>query len=132
MEGPQAGGVHAAGEQRAMGILFVNLIKSIFLVVIPVSLQARQNTKDIIALGFDVNKTFIFADMTYMGQVTAPDPPESRDCPRPDNPGHLYTIGHLSRYPKCVFAVSCLLPEHSEDSEVCHVQPGDNITALCA
>jgi len=27
-----------------------------------------QNVKDIIALGFDVNKTFIFADLTYMGQ----------------------------------------------------------------
>jgi len=32
---------------------------------------AHQNTKDIIALGFDVNKTFIFADMTYMGQCPA-------------------------------------------------------------
>jgi len=29
---------------------------------------AWENVKDIIALGFDVNKTFIFADFTYMGQ----------------------------------------------------------------
>ena len=29
---------------------------------------ARENTKDIIALGFDVNKTFIFPDTTFMGQ----------------------------------------------------------------
>lgn len=27
-----------------------------------------ENAKDIIALGFDVNKTFIFADLTFMGQ----------------------------------------------------------------
>jgi len=27
-----------------------------------------ENVKDIIAMGFDVNKTFIFADLTYMGQ----------------------------------------------------------------
>jgi len=27
-----------------------------------------QNVKDIVALGFDVNKTFIFADLTFMGQ----------------------------------------------------------------
>lgn len=30
---------------------------------------ARENAKDIIALGFDINKTFIFPDFTYMGQV---------------------------------------------------------------
>jgi len=29
---------------------------------------AWENTKDIIALGFDVNKTFIFPDLTFMGQ----------------------------------------------------------------
>jgi len=29
---------------------------------------AWENTKDIIALGFDVNKTFIFPDTTFMGQ----------------------------------------------------------------
>ena len=94
MEGPQAGGVHAAGERKAMGILFVNLVEFIFFdtYIIPVSLQAHQNTKDIIALGFDVNKTFIFADMTYMGQVTGPDPPESVVCLRPDNPCHLLVI----------------------------------------
>jgi len=27
-----------------------------------------ENVKDIVALGFDVNKTFIFADLTFMGQ----------------------------------------------------------------
>merc|ERR1711971_1493751 len=32
---------------------------------------ARQNVKDIIALGFDVEKTFIFADFTFMGQCPA-------------------------------------------------------------
>ncbi len=26
----------------------------------------RQNAKDIIACGFDINKTFIFSDMDYM------------------------------------------------------------------
>ena len=29
---------------------------------------ARENTKDIIACGFDIQKTFIFSDFTYMGQ----------------------------------------------------------------
>merc|ERR1719187_1959268 len=29
---------------------------------------AIENARDIIALGFDVNKTFIFADLTYIGQ----------------------------------------------------------------
>jgi len=29
---------------------------------------AVENTKDIIALGFDVNKTFIFPDLTFLGQ----------------------------------------------------------------
>lgn len=29
---------------------------------------ALENTKDIIACGFDVNKTFIFSDLDYMGQ----------------------------------------------------------------
>jgi len=29
---------------------------------------AIENTKDIIALGFDVNKTFIFPDLTFLGQ----------------------------------------------------------------
>lgn len=28
---------------------------------------ARENTKDIIACGFDVEKTFIFSNLTYMG-----------------------------------------------------------------
>ncbi|XP_064601597.1 tryptophan--tRNA ligase, cytoplasmic-like isoform X2 [Liolophura sinensis] len=32
---------------------------------------ARENAKDIIALGFDVNKTFIFSDLEYMGQSRA-------------------------------------------------------------
>ena len=30
--------------------------------------QAIENAKDIIALGFDVKKTFIFANLTFMGQ----------------------------------------------------------------
>ena len=29
---------------------------------------AIENSKDIIALGFDVNKTFIFSDLRFMGQ----------------------------------------------------------------
>lgn len=32
---------------------------------------ARQNVKDIIALGFDIEKTFIFADFTFMGECPA-------------------------------------------------------------
>merc|ERR1711994_948448 len=32
---------------------------------------ARQNVKDIIALGFDIEKTFIFADFTFMDQCPA-------------------------------------------------------------
>ena len=32
---------------------------------------ALENAKDIIALGFDVKKTFIFANSTYMGQCPA-------------------------------------------------------------
>lgn len=28
---------------------------------------ARENAKDIIALGFDVNKTFIFSDLDFIG-----------------------------------------------------------------
>jgi len=28
---------------------------------------ARNNAKDIIAMGFDVKKTFIFSDLDYMG-----------------------------------------------------------------
>lgn len=28
---------------------------------------ARENAKDIIAMGFDVNKTFIFSDLDFMG-----------------------------------------------------------------
>ena len=32
---------------------------------------ARQNVKDIIALGFDIEKTFIFSDLTFMGQCPA-------------------------------------------------------------
>lgn len=32
---------------------------------------AYENSKDIIACGFDVNKTFIFSDMDYIGQSTA-------------------------------------------------------------
>lgn len=28
---------------------------------------AKQNAKDIIAIGFDVNKTFIFSDYDYVG-----------------------------------------------------------------
>lgn len=30
---------------------------------------ARENAKDIIALGFDVNKTFIFSDLDFIGYV---------------------------------------------------------------
>lgn len=30
---------------------------------------ARENAKDIIAIGFDVNKTFIFSDLDYVGCV---------------------------------------------------------------
>ena len=29
--------------------------------------MSMANAKDIIALGFDINKTFIFSDLTYMG-----------------------------------------------------------------
>lgn len=32
---------------------------------------ALENAKDIIALGFDMNKTFIFANLTFMGQCPA-------------------------------------------------------------
>ena len=32
---------------------------------------ALENAKDIIALGFDIKKTFIFANCTYMGQCPA-------------------------------------------------------------
>lgn len=28
---------------------------------------ARENAKDIIAMGFDVNKTFIFSNLDFMG-----------------------------------------------------------------
>lgn len=28
---------------------------------------ARENAKDIIACGFDINKTFIFSDLDYLG-----------------------------------------------------------------
>lgn len=31
---------------------------------------ARENAKDIIAMGFDVNKTFIFSDLDFMGFVS--------------------------------------------------------------
>jgi tryptophanyl-tRNA synthetase len=31
--------------------------------------MARENAKDIVALGFDVNKTFIFNNFSYMGLV---------------------------------------------------------------
>lgn len=30
---------------------------------------SRENAKDIIAVGFDVNKTFIFSDLEYVGQA---------------------------------------------------------------
>ncbi|XP_058468046.1 tryptophan--tRNA ligase, cytoplasmic isoform X2 [Malaya genurostris] len=33
--------------------------------------MARENAKDIIALGFDVNKTFIFSNLDYMGRCAA-------------------------------------------------------------
>lgn len=33
--------------------------------------MARENAKDIIAIGFDVNKTFIFANLDYMGRCPA-------------------------------------------------------------
>lgn len=33
--------------------------------------MARENAKDIIAIGFDVNKTFIFANLDYMGRCSA-------------------------------------------------------------
>lgn len=33
--------------------------------------MARENAKDIIAIGFDVNKTFIFANLDYMGRCAA-------------------------------------------------------------
>lgn len=29
--------------------------------------MARENAKDIIAIGFDVNKTFIFSNLDYLG-----------------------------------------------------------------
>lgn len=29
----------------------------------------RENARDIIALGFDINKTFIFSDLDYVGYV---------------------------------------------------------------
>lgn len=29
--------------------------------------MALENAKDIIAVGFDINKTFIFSDFTYIG-----------------------------------------------------------------
>lgn len=31
--------------------------------------MARENAKDIIAMGFDVNKTFIFSNLDFMGLV---------------------------------------------------------------
>lgn len=32
----------------------------------------RENAKDIIAIGFDINKTFIFSDFDYIGCVHHP------------------------------------------------------------
>lgn len=34
-------------------------------------LLARENSKDIIAMGFDVNKTFIFSNLDFMGKCPA-------------------------------------------------------------
>lgn len=31
----------------------------------------RENVKDIIAIGFDINKTFIFSNLDYVGYVTS-------------------------------------------------------------
>lgn len=35
-----------------------------------VTKMTRENAKDILALGFDVNKTFLFSDLEYMGQCS--------------------------------------------------------------
>lgn len=32
----------------------------------------RENVKDIIAIGFDINKTFIFSDFDYIGCASHP------------------------------------------------------------
>lgn len=31
------------------------------------AVYTRENVKDIIAIGFDINKTFIFSDLDYVG-----------------------------------------------------------------
>ena len=33
--------------------------------------MAVENVKDIVALGFDIKKTFIFADLTFMGECSS-------------------------------------------------------------
>lgn len=33
---------------------------------------ARENAKDVIAMGFDVNKTFIFTDLDFVGYESSP------------------------------------------------------------
>jgi tryptophanyl-tRNA synthetase len=40
----------------------------------------RENTKDIIACGFDISKTFIFSDCDYIG-YPPPHPPPPTDAP---------------------------------------------------
>lgn len=71
---------------------------------------ARENAKDIIALGFDVNKTFIFSDLDFIGcvfQVVAKKKPK-----------HLFTLLRSQKMPG-------VLSKSNSHSKVCHIQSSE-------
>ena len=48
-----------------------------FLISLSFREMTRMNVKDIIAIGFDVRKTFIFSNFDYIGHMYTPSPPSS-------------------------------------------------------
>lgn len=44
---------------------------------------SRENTRDIVAVGFDINKTFIFSDLDYIGYEPALPCPAHLHTPSP-------------------------------------------------
>lgn len=73
---------------------------------------ARENAKDIIACGFDINRTFIFSDFDYVGGYYSSKPIVLRICSQcfPEVIVHLNGSAELEPWlPECKLKRWCVL-----------------------
>jgi len=91
------------------------------------SKYTRENAKDIIAVGFDVNKTFIFSDLQYVGTMY-PNIIRIEKCVTWNQARGIFGFGESDNIGKVSFPAIQAAPAFS--SSFPHIFPRENIPCL--